>query len=151
MVQVHIIHGEICSDLPKLIILLLIVQYDERSRQYVRSGVGNDLHGILGFVNVFGKSITCDCIIVIESEFLQMISANDVFLISASCFSLKRMNGSEVSNQNLSHFLSLENCSAIIHPNVAPTEPPCKELSDMPPEKRSMSSTCLCKKQLLTV
>lgn len=96
----HIIHGETCSDLPELIILLFIEQCD-RSRQCVKSGVGNDLHGIRGLVNELGKSITRACIMFIESEFLHTTSANEVFLISDSCFSLKRINGSDVSNQYL--------------------------------------------------
>lgn len=97
------------------------------------------------YVNEFGRSITFFCIIVIASEFWQTINASELFLISASCLTLKRINGSSVSNQCLSHLRSLENCSAIMQPNVGPTDPPCSGLSVMPPLNRSMSSTCLFK------
>lgn len=51
-VQVHKMHALTCSDLPKLINLLFMVQCEDRSLHGVRSGIGNDLHGIRGLLNL---------------------------------------------------------------------------------------------------
>ena len=48
-----------------------------------------------------------------------------------------------ITYQNLSHFLSLWNCIPMMHPNVGPISPPCKGVSLIPPENKSISSTLL--------
>ena len=75
------------------------------------------------------------------SAFSQTILARVAFLISVSWDSVNLTAASEVSYQNLSHFLAFWNWIPMMQANVGPTRAPFRGTSLRPPVKRSISST----------
>ena len=82
------------------------------------------------------------------------ILANDFglchFLDLGQLFGVKADGKPEFSNQNLSPRLMFANWRAMMHANVGPTTAPGSLNSEIPPDHKSMSSTCLTRSQCIS-
>ena len=133
LVQVHMVHGEILLAWP-ISMGWFPTLHETRSFQRSRLMEGRALQGTRGLRKGSGTSNMALWMCETWSQLSQVTLARLTFLISSSWASVNLMRGLPPSYQNLSHFLKFLNWIPMMQAKVGPTKPPCKGVSERPPE-----------------